>query len=93
MEVRRNKKFRQARTRQLIQIGGLVEKSGFLTELNLPSDMDLQNGGQPAADAAAILYGMILEQFSRLQLEGRDALLAQWRLAGKSAFKEDKETS
>lgn len=88
MEVRQNKKFRQARTRQLIQIGGLVEKAGLLTEINLPSDMDLQLGGPVAKDAAAILYGMLLEQFQ--QLEGSDdktACLTKWRLAGKDAFK------
>ena len=74
---------RRARTRQLIELGGLVHKAGLVELLE---------------DDRATLLGALLEMAERLQAggpEGKDAasLKAQWRRKGMDAFEAEKEAS
>ena len=64
---------RRERTRQLIELGGLVAKAG-LVELT--------------EDDRAVIFGMLAEMASRLRTEERAPLLMQWRRRGKRAFEE-----
>jgi hypothetical protein len=52
--------FRKARTRTLIQLGGLVEKSGLLEPLNIMLGDDLQKDYEHLT-SAAILTGALSE--------------------------------
>jgi hypothetical protein len=52
--------FRKARTRTLIQLGGLVEKSGLLEPLNITLGDDLQKDFD-CLESAAILAGALSE--------------------------------
>jgi Conjugal transfer protein TraD len=63
---------RRERTRHLIELGGLVQKSG-LVEL--------------ASDDRALLYGAFLELADALQGERREQLFALWCRRGSRAFK------
>lgn len=62
---------RRARTRHLIELGGLVVKAG-LVEL--------------ADDDRAVLYGAFLELAARLRGDDRDQMLQLCRRRGKRAF-------
>ena len=50
--------FRKARTRTLIQLGGLVEKSGLLEPLNITPGDDLQKDVEHL-ESTAILTGAL----------------------------------
>jgi hypothetical protein len=67
---------RRERTRHLIELGGLVQKSG-LVEL--------------ADDDRALLYGAFLDLAFMLQDENREQTMALWRRRGSRAFKSEKE--
>lgn len=62
---------RRERTRQLIELGGLVGKAGLV---------DLTD------DDRATLYGAFLTIAGKLQGEERNSALALWRRRGKRAF-------
>lgn len=62
---------RRERTRQLIELGGLVAKAG-LVELT--------------DDDRAVLYGALLAVAAKLQGEDREQALLLWRRRGKRAF-------
>jgi hypothetical protein len=62
---------RRERTRQLIELGGLVAKAGLV---------DLTD------DDRATLYGAFLDIAGRLQGAERDNALALWKRRGKRAF-------
>jgi len=68
---------RRERTRQLIELGGLVAKAG-LVEL--------------ADDDRAVIFGIMIEASVALQGDGREQALILWRRRGKRAF-EDTTTS
>jgi hypothetical protein len=65
---------RRERTRHLIEIGGLVVKSGLVEFTN---------------DDRAALYGAFLELVFLLQPETRETTIALWRRRGSRAFKEE----
>ncbi len=67
---------RRERTRQLIELGGLVAKSG-LVELT--------------ADDRAALYGAMLEMAARLRGDDAEQALVLWRRRGQRAFANDAE--
>ena len=76
---------RRARTRQLIELGGLVQKAGLVELVD---------------DDRATLLGAMLELAGRLQqkedeLQGESpaALRARWRRRGLRTFDVDQETS
>lgn len=65
---------RRERTRQLIELGGLVAKAG-LVELT--------------GDDRAVLYGAMLEVAAALRDEQRDQALTLWGRRGKRAFEDE----
>ncbi len=65
---------RRERTRHLIELGGLIAKSGLV---------DLVNDDRTA------LYGAFLELALQLQPEMRDQVIALWHQRGNQAFKEE----
>lgn len=69
---------RRERARHLIELGGLVQKSG-LVEL--------------ADDDRALLYGAFLELADVLQGEAREQTMALWRRRGSRAFKSEKDAN
>ncbi|MBU6298645.1 MAG: conjugal transfer protein TraD [Alphaproteobacteria bacterium] len=69
---------RRERTRHLIELGGLVVKSG-LVEL--------------ANDDRALLYGAFLQLAYQLQNETREQTATLWRRSGSRAFKAEKEAA
>jgi hypothetical protein len=69
---------RRERTHHLIELGGLVVKSG-LVELT--------------KDDRAAIYGAFLELAFTLQSENREQIMALWRRRGGGAFKSDKAVS
>ena len=62
---------RRERTRQLIELGGLVMKAGLV---------DLTD------DDRVAIYGALLAVAARLAGEERNQILALWRRKGKRAF-------
>lgn len=64
---------RRERTRQLIELGGLVAKAG-LVEL--------------ADDDRAVIFGLLVAGAATLRSEQRDEALVLWRRRGKRAFEE-----
>lgn len=62
---------RRERTRQLIELGGLVTKAG-LVELT--------------GDDRAVIFGALLNVAAKLRSEERDQALLLWRRRGKRAF-------
>ena len=69
---------RRERTRQLIELGGLVVKAG-LVELT--------------DDDRAALYGALLATAIMLNGDQREEALVRWRRRGKRAFADDEESS
>lgn len=63
---------RRQRTRHLIELGGLVQKSGLVELTN---------------DDRAILYGAFLELADALRGETREQSIALWRRRGNNAFR------
>jgi len=74
--------YRKARTRTLIQLGGLIEKSGLLAELGLKTGDDLQRDPE-CLESAAVLMGALGEIIQGLR--GVDAMGQRilWGEAGK----------
>lgn len=68
---------RRERTRQLIELGGLVAKTGLV---------DLTD------DDRAVLYGAMLEVATALRGERREQALTLWRRRGKRAFEDGAAT-
>ena len=66
---------RRERTRHLIELGGLVRKSGLV---------DL------TGDDRAVLYGAFLDIASMLQGDDREERMTLWRKRGSQAFKSEK---
>jgi hypothetical protein len=62
---------RRARTRQLIELGGLVTKAGLV---------DLTE------DDRAVIFGALVECAGRLRTDDREQLLSLWRRRGKRAL-------
>jgi hypothetical protein len=65
---------RRERTRQLIELGGLVAKAG-LVELTV--------------DDRAVLFGAMLDVATKLRGDDREQALLLWRRRGKRAFDMD----
>ncbi len=82
--------FRKARTRTLIQLGGLVEKSGLLEPLNIMLGDDLQKDYEHL-DSTAILTGALSELCGRFY--GREALTQKliWLERGKGMLGGERE--
>lgn len=62
---------RRERTRQLIELGGLVAKAGLI---------------ELTDDDRAVIFGLLLGGVSMLQSDRRDEMLTLWRRRGKRTF-------
>jgi hypothetical protein len=62
---------RRERTRQLIELGGLVAKAGLVVLTD---------------DDRAVIYGALLEVAAKLQSEDRDRQMLLWWRRGKRGF-------
>ncbi len=65
---------RRERTRQLIELGGLVAKAGLVELTN---------------DDRAVLYGAFLAVTTRLSQHDGELVRNAWRERGRAAFEED----
>lgn len=74
--------FRKTRTRTLIQLGGLVEKSGLLSLLELNLGDDLQRDPE-CFESVATLMGALGEIQDRLSREDADTQKILWCERGK----------
>lgn len=77
--------LRKARTRTLIQLGGLIEKSGILDALNITPGDDLQKDPN-CHESAAILMGALCELRQNLHTEDAQAQKTLWCERGKQAL-------
>lgn len=77
--------LRKARTRTLIQLGGLVEKSGLLEPLNLSVGNDLQKDIH-CLESAAILMGALSDICATLHGEDAHGYKILWAEKGKEAL-------
>jgi hypothetical protein len=68
---------RRERTRQLIELGGLVAKSGLI---------------ELTDDDRAVVFGSLLETAAILHSEERDRSLLLWRRRGKRGFEASQST-
>lgn len=62
---------RRERTRQLIELGGLVAKAGLI---------------ELTDDDRAVIFGLMVEGAATLRGERRESALALWRRRGRRAF-------
>jgi hypothetical protein len=76
-----NKSLRRARTRTLIQAGGLLNLLGFFTICGIEEGQDLQLDFENQ-DKAAILLGILSEAFERLPIEPSSLQLECWKNIG-----------
>ncbi|WP_242139637.1 conjugal transfer protein TraD [Sphingomonas sp. TREG-RG-20F-R18-01] len=67
---------RRERTRQLIELGGLIAKAGLI---------DLTD------DDRAVIFALLTEAAARLRSDEREDSLTLWRRRGKRAFAQDAE--
>lgn len=81
------KNARRARTRTLIQLGGLIEKAGLLDLLNLQTGQDLQKDFE-TVDATATLMGALLFLKEFFQDDEADTHKMLWQLRGKEALRD-----
>ena len=64
---------RRERTRQLIELGGLVAKAGLI---------------ELTDDDRAVLFGVMIDAAATLKSERRDQALTLWRRRGRRAFEQ-----
>jgi Conjugal transfer protein TraD len=62
---------RRERTRQLIELGGLIAKAGLIELIN---------------DDRAVMLGGLAEMAARLRTDDRDQLIVLWRRRGRRMF-------
>lgn len=80
--------FRRARTRSLIQLGGLVEKSGLLETFQLSSGDDFQSDPETKEHVAALFKGLlVLNELANSQ----EVHLPLWASQGLRALSESKK--
>jgi hypothetical protein len=80
--------LRQSRTRTLIQIGGLIEKSGLLQSLGIIAGDDLQRNPD-CFKSAAILLGAFHEINETIKEPFGDSQMILWEEKGKSILGRD----
>jgi len=81
--------LRKARTRTLIQLGGLVEKSGLADLFDIKLGSDLQLDKEELLKAATLL-GFLIEQYNE-HCSPNSTQLRAWRQVGASSLAKDKK--
>lgn len=77
--------LRKARTRSLIQLGSLIQKSGLLDDLNLTPGDDFQKD-LDCHESVAILMGALCELRQTLHTDDAEAQMLLWCERGKEAL-------
>ena len=77
--------LRRARTRSLIQIGGLLEKSGLLQDFGIKLGADLQKDLEMQKSVAALYWGLME---LREIVQSDDFSWALWTIKGQKALGE-----
>lgn len=85
-----SKAARRARTRTLIQLGGLIEKAGLLDQLDLETGQDLQKDFD-TVEAAATLMGSLLFLKEFFQGEEAETHKMLWQMRGKEALRDPRQ--
>jgi hypothetical protein len=67
---------RRERTRHLIELGGLIGKTGLIELVD---------------DDRAVMLGLLTDAAARLRSEEREQLLTLWRRRGRRAFADDEK--
>ena len=81
-----SKTMRRARTRTLIQLGGLIEKSGLLDVLEIQLGQDLQKDAE-TINPVATLMGSLLSLCTLYQDEDSQTQKMLWQRRGKEALR------
>jgi hypothetical protein len=74
--------MRRARTKSLVQVGSLVEKSGLLKTFDLPIGRDFQKDGELKMQISALFKGLLVlndiatSEDAHLELWGHQGLAA-----------------
>lgn len=76
---------RRARTRTLIQLGGLVEKSGLMEVLEIEMGQDLQK--DPNLFSKVAILGAIFNENMKILSSASDQEIAKWIKAGRDVLK------
>lgn len=74
---------RAARTRTLIQLGGLVEKAGLADRLGIRLGDDIQ---AEHGEAASVLLGAFLATAEALEGDAAETYRKRWALRGRRAL-------
>lgn len=83
-----NSDLRKLRTRQLIQLGGLIEKVGLLDLLDVPTGADMQKA---FGDKAAILAGGLLMVHTSIERDADGSKTDLLRQKGSELLNEEKD--
>ena len=78
---------RRARTRTLIQLGGLVEKSGLMDVLGLEMGQDLQK--DPTLFSKVAILSAIFNENTKIFTNISDGEIANWIKSGRDILKGD----
>lgn len=76
-----DKKYRKARTRTLIQAGGLLSLTGYFAFCGIEEGKDLQLDLE-TRDKAAVLLGILSQAFEQLPETFNPEQWAQWKKIG-----------
>ncbi|MEN8237049.1 MAG: conjugal transfer protein TraD [Pseudomonadota bacterium] len=79
--------FRKARTKTLIQLGGLLAKSGFIDLFSIKLGQDLQKDDEVFEDVAALM-GALVEMKSTCDLNTLPQQKMLWAEKGKRSLAE-----
>lgn len=78
---------RRARTRTLIQLGGLVEKSGLVEVLGIEMGQDLQK--DPNLFSKVAILSAVLNENTTVLSNSSDQDIAKWIAMGRDIIKDD----
>lgn len=78
--------LRKARTRTLIQLGGVLKLTGLLEYCDIQIGEDLQED-LTAMDKSAVLLGILLETYNKVPNEPDDAKINAWMKRGIECMK------
>jgi hypothetical protein len=77
--------FRRARTRTLLQIGGLLQKAGLLQDFGIELGADLQKDLEMQKPVAALYWGLLE---LKAMVRSEDFNLTLWTAKGQKALSE-----
>lgn len=78
---------RRARTRTLIQLGGLVEKSGLMEVLGIEIGQDLQK--DPNLFSKVAILSAVLNENTQVLSNSSDQDLAKWIALGRDMLRDE----